>query len=43
MPEHNEKTTFKKYIIVNIAINTDLKNIFAPLYDTLSLHKFNSI
>ena len=40
MLEHNEKITF------NNAINTDLKNMFARLYDKfgfLSLRKFNSI
>ena len=43
MPQHNEKITFKKYIIVNNTVITDLKNIFACLYDVLSLHKINSI
>ena len=35
-----------KNIIVNNAINTDLKNMFARLYDIFcfsSLHKYNSI
>ena len=43
MQGHNEKITFKKYIIVNNTINTDLKNIFTHLYDLSSLHKFKSI
>ena len=45
MSEHNEKIIFKN-MIVNKAINADLKNMFARLYDVfcfLSLSKFNAI
>ena len=37
MPELNEKITFEKCIIVNNAINTDLKNILAGLYDKFNI------
>ena len=37
MPELNEKITFEKYIIVNNAINTDLKNILAGLYGKFNI------
>ena len=53
MLEHNEKTTFKItcninkiYKHINNAINTDLKNMLARLFEVfcfLSLHKFNSV
>ena len=46
MSEHKKKKKkkpFKKYLIVNNAINTDFKNMFVRLYDVLSLHKFSSV